>query len=330
MNKILITGAAGFIGFHTSLALLKKKINVLGLDNLDNYYDISLKKKRLNILKKNRNFEFTKTNLINKKKIENIFKKHKINYVIHLAAQAGVRYSIQNPNKYIDTNIRGFQNILDCSKKYKIKHLLYASSSSVYGINKQKILDESFPTEHPISIYAATKKSNELFAHVYSSLFNLPTTGIRFFTVYGPYGRPDMSLYTFSKLINSKKPITLFNNGKMGRSFTYIDDVVKILIGLIKKIPKKKKIKILKSNISTAPYKIVNIGNPKKHSLKEYVRFIEKNLKKKAILKMAKMQLGDVKETTASTKNLFKITNKHNFINLEVGIKKYINWFKKY
>ena len=241
-----------------------------------------------------------------------------------------MRYSIQNPNKYIDTNIRGFQNILDCSKKYKIKHLLYASSSSVYGINKQKILDESFPTEHPISIYAATKKSNELFAHVYSSLFNLPTTGIRFFTVYGPYGRPDMSLYTFSKLINSKKPITLFNNGKMGRSFTYIDDVVKILIGLIKKIPKKKKIKILKSNISTAPYKIVNIGNPKKHSLKEYVRFIEKNLKKKAILKMAKMQLGDVKETTASTKNLFKITNKHNFINLEVGIKKYINWFKKY
>lgn len=329
MKNILVTGACGFIGFHLSLKLLQKKIKVIGVDNLDNYYDVALKKNRLEILKKNKNFKFFKCNILNKKKLKNIFIKSKLNYVCHLAAQAGVRYSILNPQKYINTNITGFQNILDLSKEFKIKHLLYASSSSVYGINKQKILDESKPTEHPISVYAATKKSNEMFAHVYSNLFNLPTTGLRFFTVYGPYGRPDMSLYTFSTLIDKNKQISLYNNGNMGRSFTYIDDVVEIIVKLITKIPKKSKFTKLKSNYSNCPYRIINVGNPKKYSLRNYVKVIEKNLSKKAIIKLEGMQLGDVRETTASIKNLKKLIKKNKFTNLNSGIKSYINWFKE-
>ena len=310
MKSILITGTCGFIGFHMALKLLKKKITVIGIDNIDSYYDIKLKNSRLKILKKFKNFKFFKENILNKKKLETVFKKNKFKYICHLAAQAGVRYSISNPQKYIDTNISGFQNILDLSKKFKIKHLLYASSSSVYGINKQKMLDESKPTEHPISVYAATKKSNEMFAHVYSSLFNLPTTGLRFFTVYGSYGRPDMSLYKFANSIEKKKQIYLFNKGKMGRSFTYIDDVTDIVYKLINKIPKKRNIKNLKSNLSNCPFRIVNVGNPEKHSLKNYVKIIEKNLAKKALVKLEKMQLGDVKETTASIRNLNKIVKR--------------------
>lgn len=329
MKNILVTGACGFIGFHLSLKLLQKKIEVIGVDNLDNYYDVALKKNRLEILKKHKNFKFFKCNILSKKKLKNIFIKNKLNYVCHLAAQAGVRYSIQNPQKYINTNITGFQNILDLSKEFKVKHLLYASSSSVYGINKQKILDESKPTEHPISVYAATKKSNEMFAHVYSNLFNLPTTGLRFFTVYGPYGRPDMSLYTFSDLIHKNKKISLYNKGNMGRSFTYIDDVVEIILKLIKKIPKKPNFTKLKSNYSNCPYRIVNVGNPKKYSLKNYVKIIEKNLSKKAIIKLEGMQLGDVRETTASIKNLKKLIKKNKFTDLNSGIKSYINWFKE-
>ena len=327
MKNILVTGACGFIGFHLTLKLLKKKINVIGIDNMDDYYDVNLKTDRLKILKQYKNFKFFKENILNKKKLRNIFSKNKFNYVCHLAAQAGVRFSISNPQKYIDTNISGFQNILDLSNQFKIKHLLFASSSSVYGINKQKELDESKPTEHPISVYAATKKSNEMFAHVYSSLFNLPTTGLRFFTVYGPYGRPDMSLYTFSSLIKENKKISLYNKGKMGRSFTYIDDVVEIIIKLVKKIPKKTKFKKLKTNYSNCPFRLVNVGNPKKYSLKQYVKIIEKNLSKKALIKLESMQLGDVRETTASIKNLNKLMDKKKFTSLETGIKKYINWF---
>ena len=329
MKNILVTGACGFIGFHLSLKLLQKKIEVIGVDNLDNYYDVALKKNRLEILKKYKKFKFFKCNILNKKKLKNIFINSKLNYVCHLAAQAGVRYSISNPQKYINTNVTGFQNILDLSKEFKIKHLLYASSSSVYGINQQKILDESKPTEHPISVYAATKKSNEMFAHVYSNLFNLPTTGLRFFTVYGPYGRPDMSLYTFSTQIVKNKKISLYNKGNMGRSFTYIDDVVEIIVKLITKIPKKKKFKKLKSNYSNCPYRIINVGNPKKYSLKNYVKIIEKNLSRKALIKLEGMQLGDVRETTASIKNLKKLIKKNKFTNLNSGIKSYINWFKE-
>ncbi len=329
MDRILVTGSAGFIGFHLCKELLKKKIFVIGIDNLDNYYDVNLKKKRLQILKKYRNFKFLNIDIINKKKLTNAFIQHKFRYIFHLAAQAGVRYSIENPKKYIDTNICGFQNILDLSKKFKIKHLLYASSSSVYGINREKKLDESKPSEHPISVYAATKKSNEMFAHVYSNLFNLPTTGLRFFTVYGPYGRPDMSLFKFAKSIENNKPIFLFNRGNMGRSFTYIDDVVKILLKLIKKIPKKKKINKLKTNISPGPFRIINIGNPKKHSLKKYLKLIEKKMDKKTKIKLEKMQLGDVKETTSSTKELFNLINNHKFMDLEKGIINFVKWFRK-
>ena len=329
MDRILVTGSAGFIGFHLCKELLKKKIFVIGIDNLDNYYDVNLKKKRLKILKKNKNFKFLNIDIINKKKLSNAFIKYKFRYIFHLAAQAGVRYSIENPKKYIDTNIYGFQNILDLSKKFKIKHLLYASSSSVYGINREKKLDESKPSEHPISVYAATKKSNEMFAHVYSNLFNLPTTGLRFFTVYGPYGRPDMSLFKFANSIENNKPIFLFNKGNMGRSFTYIDDVVKILLKLTKKIPKKKKLKKLKTNISPAPFRIINIGNPKKYSLKKYLKLIEKKMNKKTKIKLEKMQLGDVKETTSSTKELFNLINNYKFMDLEKGIINFVNWFRK-
>ena len=329
MDRILVTGSAGFIGFHLCKELLKKKIFVIGIDNLDNYYDVNLKKKRLQILKKYKNFKFLSIDIINKKKLSNAFIKYKFRYIFHLAAQAGVRYSIENPKKYIDTNIYGFQNILDLSKRFKIKHLLYASSSSVYGINREKKLDESKPSEHPISVYAATKKSNEMFAHVYSNLFNLPTTGLRFFTVYGPYGRPDMSLFKFANSIENNKPIFLFNKGNMGRSFTYIDDVVKILLKLTKKIPKKKKLKKLKTNISPAPFRIINIGNPKKYSLKKYLKLIEKKMNKKTKIKLEKMQLGDVKETTSSTKELFNLINNYKFMDLEKGIINFVNWFRK-
>ena len=262
--KTLVTGAAGFIGMHTCEALLKQKKHVIGIDNINDYYDVKLKRKRLDQLKKYKNFTFYRVDLRNFKKINSLFKKYKFKYVINLAAQAGVRYSILNPQTYVDNNITGFLNILENCKIFKVKHLLYASSSSVYGANKKIPFSETDGVNHPISFYAATKRSNELMAHCYSHLHNLPTTGLRFFTVYGPWGRPDMAMYIFAKAIKNRKKININNYGKMFRDFTYIDDVVDGILKLYKKIPKQSKSiknKNMSVNKSHAPFIVYNIGN---------------------------------------------------------------------
>ena len=240
MNKILITGAAGFIGFHVSLKLLKSGKNVVGIDNLNNYYDPKLKISRLNILKKYKNFIFKKIDLVDRKNLNKIFQKNKIEKVVNLAAQAGVRYSLINPKSYIDTNIVGFFNVIDLSREYKVKHFIYASTSSVYGALQKMPFKETYTTDHPIQLYAATKKSNELIAHSYSHIYKLPTTGLRFFTVYGPWGRPDMALFKFTKNILSNKKIDVYNYGNHSRDFTYIEDIVQGILKSTNKIPKYK------------------------------------------------------------------------------------------
>ena len=318
--NILVTGCAGFIGFNLSLNLLNKKsIKVYGLDNLNNYYDINLKKDRLKILRKNKKFFFYKIDICNTKKIDNFFKKNKIDYVVHLAAQAGVRYSIENPRNYLKSNIIGFFNILENSKNYKIKHLVYASTSSVYGENKKFPLAEDNSTDKPISFYAATKKSNEVMAYSYSYIYNLRTTGLRFFTVYGPYGRPDMSLFKFTKSIIDSTKINLFNNGNHERDFTYVDDVVD---AIKKTLFKKNKYKI--------PYDIYNIGSNNPIHLKTYLKTIEKILNKKTLIKLSKFQLGDIKKTHASIKKITKDTNFQPKTSIKIGISKFVKWYREY
>lgn len=320
--SILITGCAGFIGFHTSIKLLKKKYKVIGVDNLSDYYDVKLKKERLKILKKYRNFLFKKINIESKKKVENIFKKYKPNKIIHLAAQAGVRYSLENPYIYINTNIVGFINILEMAKEIKCKHLVYASSSSVYGGIKKYPFKENYKIDNPISLYAATKKSNELMAHVYSHLYKLPTTGLRFFTVYGPYGRPDMSLFLFVKSILNKKKINVFNYGNMKRDFTYIDDIVNGTIKVLFKPPK--------ISIDTAPYRIFNIGNNNPVKLEKFIRTIEEKLKIKAVKNRMPLQKGDIPISFANVENLRKLTGYKPKTNINKGISEFIKWYKDY
>ena len=321
MKKILVTGAAGFIGMHTSLQLLKTS-KVIGIDNLSSYYDVSLKKKRLKILKKNKNFFFYKIDICNKEKLTKIFKKIKPDIVIHLAAIAGVRYSILNPDIYIQTNLVGFSNIINLSKDLKVKHFVYASSSSVYGGNKKKIAEESDSVDNPVSLYAATKKSNELIAYTYSSLFNIPTTGLRFFTVYGPWGRPDMALYMFVKSILNKKNINVFNRGKMFRDFTYIDDIVDGIIRVVNKPASKKNKKI-----NQIPYSVYNIGSGKSVKLLKFISEIEKNLKIKAKKNMMPMQLGDVKRSLSSIKKLNRWVNYQPRFDIQKGIKNFVDWY---
>ena len=319
--KILITGCAGFIGFHLAEKLLtNNKFRVYGIDNLNTYYDVKLKQDRLKILKKNINFNFKKLDISNFVKLSKNFKENKYDYVINLAAQAGVRYSITNPDTYFENNISGFYNILEVSKKIKIKHLIFASTSSVYGEQSKWPLKENFNTDKPLSFYAATKKINEVMAYSYSNIYKLPCTGLRFFTVYGPYGRPDMALFKFVKNINSAKRIKLYNSGNHYRDFTYVDDIVESIIRLIKK-PSKEKI----------PYEIFNIGGSKPHHLKKtFLRYIEKILSKKAKINNLPMQMGDIFKTHADTK---KLQNKINYkpkTNLKNGINNFIMWYKIY
>jgi len=331
--KILVTGAAGFIGMHTCIALLEKGKKVVGIDNLNKYYDVKLKNDRLKILKKYKNFLFLKIDLKSKKNLDNIFKKFKFKFVINLAAQAGVRYSLINPYSYIDSNITGFLNILENCKKYKIKHLLYASSSSVYGANKKIPFSEEHGVNHPISFYAATKRSNELMAHSYSHLYNLPTTGLRFFTVYGPWGRPDMAIFIFKKVISKKKRIFVNNYGLMKRDFTYIDDIVSGIIKIYDKIPKKNlnfNYKKMMPNKSSAPFKIFNIGNNRIVQLSYLIKVIEKNLNLKSKQKLRKMQMGDVKSTYANIRSLSKEVSFRPKTKIEEGVKKFINWYNSY
>ena len=318
--KIIVTGAAGFIGMQSCLKLLKSKFTVLGIDNLNNYYDKNLKLNRIKILKKFKKFHFKRID-ISHKGIFNIFKKFKPDFVLHLAAQAGVRQSISHPQDYTSSNLVGFANILECSKLNKIKHLIYASSSSVYGKSKKFPLSESQNDIKPISYYGATKLANEYMAYSYSYLFKLPTTGLRFFTVYGPWGRPDMALFLFTDAIKNKKKIKMFNKGNMVRDFTYIDDITISIDKLIKKIPKEK---------NSPPHRILNIGSSKPIDLKKYIYALEKELKIKSIKKRYPMQKGDVKHTHASVKKLNKIINFKPKTSISTGIKKFVNWYNKY
>ncbi len=318
MIKILVTGCAGFIGFHLAKSLSEcGKYEVIGIDNLNNYYDVKLKKERLSILAKYKNnFSFYKIDITNKKKLNNLYKSKKFKYVIHLAAQAGVRHSISNPETYVENNINGFFNIMDISRIFRVKHFIYASTSSVYGSSNKFPLKESFSTDMPNSFYAASKKTNEVLAYSYSYIYQLPTTGLRFFTVYGPLGRPDMALHQFADSIYNSKSVKLFNRGNHTRDFTHVDDIVKGIKLLIFKPPVKK-----------VPYDIFNIGSSKPSKLKLFLKLIEKNLGIKSKIKLEKFQLGDVHKTHASIAKLKKRTGYNPHIKIQKGIKDYVDWY---
>ena len=330
---ILITGAAGFIGYHLVKSLLVKGENIIGVDNFNNYYDINLKIARDSELNMFDNYKSFKCDLMDEKSLIALFKQYNPNIVINLAAQAGVRYSIENPKAYIDSNLIGFMNILEACRKYPVKHLIYASSSSVYGGNTKTPFCTEDPVNHPVSLYAATKKSNELLAHSYSHLYNIPTTGLRFFTVYGPYGRPDMAYYSFTKDIFANKPIKVFNHGKMERDFTYIDDVVEAIIKLVD-LPPKQNIHWNeidgKQSESNAPYKIFNIGNSKPEKLINFIEILEKHIGIKAKKINMDMQLGDVIKTYADVSDLEEAINFKPNTSLEEGLKRFVEWYKDY
>ena len=330
--KIFLTGSSGFIGFHLSKKLLDKGHSVHGFDSMNNYYDVKLKKARYKILNKYKKFSFTKGKLENQKILDNSLLKFKPKIIIHLAAQAGVRYSIDKPRVYLDSNIIGTHNIIELAKKVNVKHLLIASSSSVYGANKKLPFKEIDKTETQLSIYAATKKSTESIAHSYSSVWKVPITMLRLFTVYGPWGRPDMALFKFTKGIINKKKIDIYNQGKMYRDFTYIDDIVDGINALINKAPNLKQLgKIKNDSLSPiAPFRILNIGNTHKVYLLDFINALEKELGAKAIRNYMPMQKGDVKTTLSDTTLLKKITGYNPKTNYKVGIKKFLKWYLNY
>jgi UDP-glucuronate 4-epimerase len=332
-KKILITGVSGFIGYSLAENLLKKnKYSVVGIDSMNNYYDPKLKKARLKNLKNSykKKFVFYKCNIANKISLKKIFQKHKFDIVINLAAQAGVRYSIENPDAYIESNLLGFFNILNFSKMHKVSHFLYASTSSVYGSNKKLTFSEKDNVDHPIQLYAATKRSNELLAHSYSYLYGLPTTGLRFFTVYGPWGRPDMALFKFTKNMLENKSIDIFNYGNHSRDFTYIDDITKNITKLISKIPKKNNKKKLYPNTSNCPFRIVNIGNSKQQKLMQFIKYLEEILKIKSKKNYLSLQKGDVKNTLSDTSLLQKLNGKTKPYSTKKGIHQFVEWYKSY
>ena len=336
--KVLVSGAAGFIGFHLCQRLLKDDFTVIGLDNINSYYDVSLKNSRLKELdkksfKENGQWLFYETNLEDERSIKRIFQDHKPKIIINLAAQAGVRYSIENPKAYIDSNIVGFLNILECARHFQAEHLIYASSSSVYGGNKDLPYSENHEVNHPVSLYAATKRSNELMAHTYSHLYNLPTTGLRFFTVYGPWGRPDMAYFIFTSKILKGEPIKIFNGGKMYRDFTYIDDIIEGIIKVIKKTPKKDPYFLDKNRSASAswsPYKIFNIGNSSPINLMHFIETIEQYLGVEAKKEFMPMQPGDVEATSADINLLKNWTGFEPKTNLREGVRKFIDWYLEY
>ncbi|MBG0790593.1 MAG: NAD-dependent epimerase [Desulfovibrionaceae bacterium] len=331
--KILVTGAAGFIGFHLSRRLTAEGHEVVGLDNLNDYYDVNLKKARLDILKESDLFRHVNINLQDERDMTELFAREKFTHVINLAAQAGVRYSIENPRSYVDSNIVGFLNILEGCRHNEVEHLVYASSSSVYGKNTKMPLDPHQGVDHPMSLYAATKKSNEMMAHSYSSLYGMATTGLRFFTVYGPWGRPDMALFLFTKNILAEKPINVFNYGKMMRDFTYIDDIVEGVVRVTKHTARP--------NLnwdgdnpdpctSTVPYQIYNIGNNNVVELSRYIEVIEEVVGKKAIFNYMPMQPGDVPATYANVDDLVRDVGFKPDTSIEVGIRNFVDWYRGY
>lgn len=333
MRKILVTGAAGFIGFHLSKRLLDGGDAVVGIDNLNDYYDVKLKKARLGILRKHENFSFTKLDIKNRDRVDTLFEDHLFDVVLHMAAQAGVRYSIENPYAYIDSNIVGFMNILEGCRYKGVQHLVFASSSSVYGANTLMPFSVHHNVDHPISLYAATKKANELMAHVYSSLYKIPCTGLRFFTVYGPWGRPDMALFSFTKSILEGTYIDVFNYGRMKRDFTYIDDIVEGVARIMDRVPAANARwngKAPDPGTSFAPYKIYNIGNNSPVGLMEFIGAIEKCLGKKAKKNFLPMQPGDVPKTYADIDDLMKAVGFRPSTSIGEGIRKFVTWYKKY
>lgn len=331
--RILVTGAAGFIGFHLSKKLCELGHQVTGIDNINDYYDPRLKHSRLEILKAYSGFSFHEIDLKDKGRIDEFFKSKNPEYVVNLAAQAGVRYSITNPYAYIDSNIIGFLNILEACRHNPVKHLVYASSSSVYGANRKMPFSVHDNVDHPLALYAVSKKSNELMAHAYSNLYNIPTTGLRFFTVYGPWGRPDMALFLFTKAILEGKPIDVFNQGNMRRDFTYVADIVEGITRLIPNIPKgNPDWSGLKPDpaSSFAPYKIYNIGNNKPVELLYFIEVLEAKLKKKAIKNLLPLQDGDVPETYADVDDLMRDVGFKPSTSIETGIEQFVNWYKEY
>ncbi len=331
--SILVTGAAGFIGFHLSKKLCNMGYSVIGIDNLNHYYDVNLKHSRLSQLKELTDFTFHQLDLTDKKGIDELFTKSGFNYVVNLAAQAGVRYSLTNPYAYLESNLHGFLNILEACRHNKVDHLVYASSSSVYGANKNMPFSVHHNVDHPISLYAASKKSNELMAHTYSALYNLPTTGLRFFTVYGPYGRPDMALFIFTKAILEGKPIEVYNHGKMKRDFTYIDDIVEGIVRLIPTIPTGNTAwNGMKPDAASsfAPYRLYNIGNNKPVELLRFIEVIEEKLGKKAVKNLLPIQEGDVPETFADVDDLIRDVDFKPATSIETGIEKFITWYTEY
>lgn len=330
--NILITGAAGFIGFHTAEKLLQQGESIVGIDNLNDYYAPQLKEDRLKLLSSYKNFTFVKLDINDIAALENLFSQYGFTDVIHLAAQAGVRYSLKNPRAYVDANLAGFVNILECCRHNNIKHLIFASSSSVYGANIKKPFTESDRVDHPVSLYAATKKANELLAHSYASLYNLPCTGLRFFTVYGPWGRPDMAYFKFVKNIINGTTIDVYNNGSMRRDFTYIDDIVNGILQVLNKPaqPDLNWSSKISAEISYAPYRIYNIGNGSPIQLLDFIKTIENILGKKAILNMQPMQDGDVTETFADISLLRQQFGYQPQIKIADGMRKFVDWYKDY
>jgi UDP-glucuronate 4-epimerase len=330
---ILVTGSAGFIGYHLSEKLLARGDTVTGLDNLNDYYEVSLKEARLDQLKTQPAFTFIRADLQDRQALEALFTENNFDAVINLAAQAGVRYSLENPHAYIDSNVVGFTNILECCRHHKIGHLVYASSSSVYGMNASMPFSVHDNVDHPISLYAATKKANELMAHTYSHLYNLPTTGLRFFTVYGPWGRPDMALFLFTKAILAGEPIKVFNNGKMQRDFTYIDDIVEGIIRVTDKPATPNSDWDAASpdpGTSSAPYRLYNIGNNNPVSLMDFIGAIEKALGKTAEKEFLPMQPGDVAATYADIDALIDSIDYHPQTPVQDGINNFIAWYLKH
>jgi UDP-glucuronate 4-epimerase len=331
--KVLVTGAAGFIGMHASLRLLERGDSVVGIDNLNDYYDPTLKEARLERLTANPSFTFTKADVADRHCMERIFSDHRPQRVVHLAAQAGVRYSLTNPHAYIDSNLQGFVNILEGCRHTQVEHLVYASSSSVYGGNTSLPFRESDSVDHPISLYAATKKANELMAHTYSHLFRLPTTGLRFFTVYGPWGRPDMALFLFTKAILEGRPIDVFNHGKMRRDFTYVDDIVEgILRVLDRPAEPDPAFNPMQPDParSDAPYRVFNIGNSSPVQLMTYIETLEENLGRKAVKNFLPLQQGDVPASDADTSQLKSATGFAPATPVKDGIRRFVEWYRSY
>lgn len=331
--NFLVTGAAGFIGFHVSQRLLAAGHQVVGIDNLNDYYDVNLKHARLNLIKANPGFTFIEMDLADRDAMASLFDQNRFQRVIHLGAQAGVRYSIENPHAYADANLIGHLNILEGCRHHKIEHLLYASSSSVYGLNRKMPFSTEDSVDHPVSLYAATKKANELMSHTYSHLYQLPTTGLRFFTVYGPWGRPDMALFKFTRAMIAGEAIDVYNQGQMKRDFTYIDDIAEAIVRLQDVIPQKDDNWTVETGspaTSSAPYRVYNIGNSQPVTLMSYIEAIEKALGITANKNLMPMQPGDVLETSADTRALFEAIGFKPQTGVEEGVKKFVDWYRDF